>query len=339
MVKVGINGFGRIGRCVTRIILDNADSPLEIVGINDPTPGATSAHLLKYDSNYGPFPQDVAWDEGAKQFTVGEKSIPYFAEFDAGKLPWTELGAEIVLECSGFYRERSKAAAHLDAGAKKVLISAPGKEMDATFVMGVNCESFDPDKHTIVSNASCTTNCLAPMTKVIDDEFGVIEGLMTTIHAYTNDQRILDVVHSDLRRARAGAINMIPTTTGAAKAVGLVLPHLEGKLNGFSLRVPTSTVSMVDLVVRTAKPITVQAANAALVAASEGPMKGILACTDDPVVSMDLKADPHSSIVDLGCTMSVGENMIKICSWYDNEWGYSCRMVDFAAKIARKSNF
>jgi glyceraldehyde 3-phosphate dehydrogenase len=338
MVKIGINGFGRIGRCVARVILGSNESSVEIVGINDPTPLGASAHLLKYDSNYGPFPEKVEFDEDASEIRVGDRSIPYYTEYEAQNIPWGKLGAKIVLECSGFYRERKKAEKHLDAGAERVIVSAPGKEMDATFVTGVNCDSFDPGKHVIVSNASCTTNCLAPLAKVLDDEFGIVDGLMTTIHSYTNDQNMLDVVHKDLRRARAGAINMIPTTTGAAKAVGLVMPHLAGKLNGFALRVPTATVSLVDLVVRTQRPLTVESANEAFKKASTSNLKGVLGYTEEPLVSMDFKGDERSSIVDGLSTMVMGEKMVKACSWYDNEWGYSCRMVDLTGKVARLSN-
>ncbi len=334
-VKVGINGFGRIGRPVLKAIIEKYSDVLEVVAINDLTDPKTLAHLFKYDSNGGIFPGEVSHTDDA--IVVNGKTIKICAERDPANLPWAALGVDIVIESTGFFTDGAKAKAHITAGAKKVLISAPAKNEDATFVIGVNDQDYDPANHHIISNASCTTNCLAPFAKVLNDEFGIECGLMTTIHAYTNDQRILDQPHSDLRRTRAAALSMIPTTTGAAKAVALVLPELKGKLNGFSMRVPTPTVSVVDLVFTAKKDgVTVEAINAALKAAAEGPLKGIMGYTDEELVSIDFKGNPLSSIIDSKCTMSVGERMFKVLSWYDNEAGYSNRLAQLAAIVAAK---
>ncbi len=332
-IKVGINGFGRIGRLALRNALGRKG--ITVVAVNDLTSPATLAHLLKYDSTYGVFPGEVKAVEGG--MSVNGHTITISAERDPANIPWKAAGVDIVLECTGIFTDAEKAKAHQAAGAKKVLISAPAKGEDATFVLGVNGDTYDPAKHHVISNASCTTNCLAPVAKVIDELFGIEAGLMTTVHAYTNDQALLDQPHKDLRRARAGAVNIVPTTTGAAKAVSLVLPQLKGKLNGFALRVPTLTVSAVDLVVNTAKPVTAEAANAALKAASEsGPLKGILGYTDEPLVSSDFRGDARSSIVDGPSTMVMGEKMLKVVSWYDNEMGYATRLVDLAEMVAAK---
>jgi glyceraldehyde 3-phosphate dehydrogenase len=332
--KVGINGFGRIGRQITKAIIEQHAGELEVVAINDLTSTATNAHLFKYDTNYGKFPGTVEAGEG--QIIVNGKPIKVFAERDPGKIDWKSVGVEIVVESTGFFTDAEKAKLHMNGGAKKVIISAPAKGEDITIVLGVNEDKYDAAKHNIVSNASCTTNCLAPVAKVINDKFGIVKGLMTTVHAYTNDQKILDQVHSDLRRARAAALNIIPTTTGAAKAVALVIPEIKGKVHGLALRVPTSTVSLVDFVVETAKPVTAEEVNAALKAASEGPMNGILGYCTEPLVSIDFKGDSRSSIVDAESTMVMGGNMLKVLSWYDNEWGYSCRAGDLAAFMAKK---
>jgi len=333
-VKIGINGFGRIGRNAFKVLMDKYADQMDVVAINDLTDPKTLAHLLKYDSCFGKFNGTVEAKEDA--IVVNGKEIKILAERDPANLPWGQLGVEIVIESTGLFTKREGAEKHIKAGAKKVVISAPAKEEDITIVMGVNEEKYDPANHNIISNASCTTNCLAPFAKVIDAEFGIVKGLMTTIHSYTNDQRILDLPHSDLRRARAGALSMIPTTTGAAKAVALVLPQLKGKFNGFSLRVPTPTVSIVDMVIETAKPVTKESANAALKAAAEGPMKGILGYSEEPLVSIDYKGDPRSSIIDGLSTMVIGDNMLKVVAWYDNEWGYSNRLVDLVSYIISK---
>ena len=332
MVKIGINGFGRIGREAFRIMTTKKD--IEVLGINDLTDAKTLAHLLKYDSVHGIFAGEV--DYGEEHIIVEGKKIKIYKEADPAKLPWGELGVDIVLECTGFFASKAKAQAHIDAGAKKVLISAPAKNEDITIVMGVNNDKYDPKKHNIISNASCTTNCLAPFTKVLLDNFGVESGLMTTVHSYTNDQKILDLPHKDLRRARAAALSIIPTTTGAAKAVALVLPELKGKLNGFAMRVPTPNVSITDLTVNLSKDTTVEEINAAMKKASETTMKGILGYTDLPLVSKDFNGDPRSSIVDGLSTMMIGKRLAKVVSWYDNEWGYSNRIVDLALFIASK---
>ena len=331
-LRVAINGFGRIGRNFLRA--SSGYKEFEIVAINDLTDAKTLAHLLRYDSVHGIFDADVKTGNGS--ITVDGKEIKVFAVTEPGKLPWKDLKVDIVVESTGMFTDRSSAAMHLDAGAKWVIISAPAKEPDATVCMGVNEEIIDPTKHKIISNASCTTNCLAPIAKVLHNEFGIIKGLMTTIHSYTNDQRILDLPHKDLRRARAAALNMIPTTTGAAKAVGLVLPELKGKLNGMSIRVPTPNVSVVDLVAELARDVTVEEINAALKKAAEGPMKGILQYSEEPLVSSDFNDDEHSSIVDATLTMVIGGSMVKVLAWYDNEWGYSSRIRDLILYIIKR---
>jgi glyceraldehyde 3-phosphate dehydrogenase len=327
-VKIGINGFGRIGRQIFRIAWEDDD--VEVVGVNDITDTQTLAHLLRYDSTYGRFAPQVEVQEGS--FVVDGQTVKTFAERDPANLPWGELGVDVVVEATGIFRDGKKAAIHRDAGgAKKVIISAPAKpadSVDLTVVLGVNEKDYDASKHDIVSNASCTTNCLAPVAKVLHESFGIRRGLMTTIHAYTNDQRILDLPHGDLRRARAAGLNIIPTTTGAAKAVALVIPELEGKFDGYALRVPTPTVSIVDFVAELAQDVTKEQVNGALKAAAEGELKGILGYSEEPLVSMDLKGDERSSIVDGPLTNVHGGNMVKVVSWYDNEWGYSCRVVD-----------
>ena len=335
MPRVGINGFGRIGRQVLKALIEKYKD-IEVVAINDLTPAATSAHLFKYDSTYGVFDGDVKAE--GNDLVVNGKKIRILTEKDPNNLPWKDLNVEVVLESTGLFTDKDKAVAHINAGAKKVVISAPAKGEDITIVLGVNHDQYDADKHHVISNASCTTNCLAPAAKVIHDNWKIEKGLMTTIHAYTNDQRILDLPHSDLRRARAAALNIIPTSTGAAKAVALVLPELKGKFDGFSLRVPTPTVSIVDFVCTLEKPATKEEVNEAFRQAAGGPMKGILMATDEPLVSTDFKGNPHSSCIDLGCTMANG-NMVKVVSWYDNEWGYSCRVADlmnymFTRKLA-----
>jgi glyceraldehyde 3-phosphate dehydrogenase len=331
-VKVGINGFGRIGRNLFRAA-HAAGADLDFVAVNDITDTGTLAHLLKYDSILGRFAGEVEAGEGS--ISVDGKELKVLSERDPAALPWGDLGADVVIESTGLFTGREDAAKHLEAGAKKVIISAPAKEPDVTVALGVNFESdYDPDKHQIISNASCTTNCLAPLAKVLHEAFGIEQGLMTTIHAYTADQRLQDMPHKDLRRARAAAINLIPTTTGAAKAVGLVLPELNGKLNGLSVRAPVVTGSVVDLVFTPSQPTDVDAVNAAVKAAAEGPLKGILAYTEDEIVSTDIVGDPHSSIFDAGQTMAIGDGrMIKAVSWYDNEWGYSNRCVELAGKV------
>lgn len=331
--KVAINGFGRIGRLVYRAMFDN--EALEIVAVNDLCDAAANAHLLKYDSVHG------TWDKtitvaGEDTMVVDGKEVKVFAERDPKNLPWKELGVDIVIEASGVFRDANKAKAHIEAGAKKVIITAPGKNEDGTFVMGVNENEYDPEKHHIISNASCTTNCLAPFAKVLDAEFGIVKGLMTTIHSFTNDQNVLDQAHKDLRRARTASSSIIPTTTGAAKAVALVLPQLKGKLNGFAMRVPTPNVSVVDLTVELAKPATAEEINAALKAAAEGELKGILGYSEEPLVSIDYNHCPISSVIDAPSTMVIGDNMAKVVSWYDNEWGYSCRVADLTAFVAAK---
>lgn len=332
MTKIGINGFGRIGREVFRVAFSNPE--VEVVAVNDLTDAATLAHLLKYDSVHGTFPNEVTVD--GDYIVVDGHRVKVLAQTDPGKLPWGELGVEIVVESTGRFTEGPKAKAHLDAGAKKVIISAPAKQEDITIVMGVNEEKYDPAQHNIISNASCTTNCLAPFTKVLLEKFGIESGLMTTVHSYTNDQRILDLPHKDLRRARAAACSIIPTTTGAAKAVALVLPELKGKLNGFAMRVPTPNVSITDLTVLLKTDTTAEEINAALKEAAEGKLKGIMGYNELPLVSRDYNGCPLSSIVDGLSTMMVGPRMAKVVSWYDNEWGYSNRVVDLACYIAKK---
>jgi len=331
-VKVGINGFGRIGRNVVRAGLHRKD--IEFVAVNDITDTKTLAHLLKYDSVLGPLSETVTAD--ADSITIGDKKIKVFATKDPAQIDWNSLGAEVVVESTGFFTDAKDAVKHLHGSVKKVIISAPAKNEDVTIVLGVNDSAYDPAKHNIISNASCTTNCLGPVVKVLHDTFGILKGSMTTIHSYTNDQKVLDYPHKDLRRARAAALNMIPTTTGAAKAIGLVMPALKGKLDGYSMRVPTPDVSVVDLVAVLAKPTTAEAVNAALKAAAEGPMKGILAYTEDPVVSTDMLHNPNSSIVDAGMTKVLDGDLLKVISWYDNEWGYSCRVIDLIAFLVEK---
>ncbi|MCS6710598.1 type I glyceraldehyde-3-phosphate dehydrogenase [Brachybacterium sp. EF45031] len=331
-IKVGINGFGRIGRNFLRAaIAQGAD--IEIVGVNDLTDNKTLAHLFKYDSVLGRFPGEVSYTEDT--ITVDGDTFTVSEERDPANLKWGELGADIVIESTGLFTDAAKAKAHLDAGAKKVIISAPAKGEDATFVIGVNEKDYDPANHNIISNASCTTNCLAPLAKVLNDEFGIVKGLMTTVHAYTSDQRLLDAPHSDLRRARAAALSIIPTKTGAAKAVALVLPELAGKFDGYALRVPTPTGSVTDLTFEASREVTVEEVNAAVKKAAEGPLKGILDYTEDPIVSKDIETDPHSSIFDAGCTKVIG-NQVKVVSWYDNEWGYSNRLVDLTKLVGEK---
>ncbi|MGO4499598.1 type I glyceraldehyde-3-phosphate dehydrogenase [Paenibacillus sp. 2RAB27] len=330
--KVGINGFGRIGRNVFRAALNNPD--VQIVAVNDLTDVKTLAHLLKYDTTHGKL--DATVEAGEGELIVNGRSIKVFAERNPGDLPWASVGAEIVIESTGIFTAKEKAELHLKGGAKKVIISAPASDEDITIVLGVNEDKYDPAAHTIISNASCTTNCLAPFAKVINDSFGIVKGMMTTVHSYTNDQSVLDVPHKDLRRARAAAENIIPSSTGAAKAIGLVLPELKGKLNGMAMRVPTPNVSVTDLVVELKVNVTVDEVNAALKAASEGPLKGILNYTEDALVSSDFNGDPASSTIDALSTMVVGDNMLKVVSWYDNEWGYSNRVVDLVAFIAKK---
>ena len=332
MVKVGINGFGRIGRNVFRAALNNKD--LDIVAINDLTDVKTLAHLLKYDSTHGTL--DATVEAGEGELIVNGKHVKVFAEKDPGALPWADLGVDIVVESTGIFTSKEKAEAHIKAGAKKVIISAPAKNEDITIVMGVNEDKYDPANHHVISNASCTTNCLAPFAKVLHDKFGIVKGMMTTIHSYTNDQRVLDLPHKDLRRARAAAQNIIPTTTGAAKAVALVLPELKGKLNGMAFRVPTPNVSVTDLVAEVSREVTVEEVNAVLKEAAEGPLKGILGYTEEPLVSRDFNGDSRSSIIDALSTMVIGGNLVKVVSWYDNEWGYSCRVVDLVVYIANK---
>ena len=337
-VKVGINGFGRIGRQSLKAMLERHPDQLEVVAVNDLTDTKTNAHLLKWDSTYGRFPGEVSAEENAIDVTVNGKEhrIRVVAERDPAKIPWGEMGVEIVIESTGIFTDADKARAHLTGGAKRVIISAPAKGEDVTIVLGVNEEKFDPAKDRIISNASCTTNCLAPVAKVLNDSFGIVKGLMTTVHSYTNDQRILDQQHKDLRRARAAAINMIPTSTGAAKAAALVIPDLKGKFHGISLRVPTATVSIIDLTCDLSRDTTVEEVNEAFKAAAKGRMKGILEVTDEPLVSSDFRGNPASSTVDALSTMVMGGNMVKVFSWYDNEWGYSCRVADLAAYIAGK---
>jgi glyceraldehyde 3-phosphate dehydrogenase len=331
-VKVGINGFGRIGRNLFRAA-HAAGADLEFVAVNDITDTGTLAHLLKYDSILGRFPGEVEAGEGS--LTIDGKPLKVLSERDPAALPWGDLGVDVVIESTGLFTGREDAAKHLAAGAKKVIISAPAKEPDVTVALGVNFDSdYDRENHHIISNASCTTNCLAPVAKVLNDSFGIEQGLMTTIHAYTADQRLQDMPHKDLRRARAAAVNLIPTTTGAAKAVGLVLPELNGKLNGLSVRAPVITGSVVDLVFNPSTPTDPDAVNAAIKQAAEGPMKGILSYTEDEIVSTDVVGDPHSSIFDAGQTMAIGDGkLIKAVSWYDNEWGYSNRCVELAGKV------
>lgn len=329
-VRVGINGFGRIGRLVFRAGFDD----FEVVGVNNLSDLNGAAHLLKFDSTHGRYDKSVSHDE--KNLIVDGKKIPFSASKDPAQIPWKEWGADVVLECTGAFKGKDDFMKHIQAGAKKVIVSAPAEGVDLTIVYGINQNSYDSSKHQIISNASCTTNCLAPVAKILNDNFGIENGLMTTIHSYTNDQQVLDAPHKDLRRARAAALSMIPTTTGAAKAIGLVLPELKGKLDGVSIRVPTPNVSLVDLTFRSTKPVTVDAINEAFKKAAAGPFKGILAVESAPVVSVDFNGDQHSSTVDLGNTMVMGPNLAKVFAWYDNEMGFSRRMVDVAQLIAQK---
>src|SRR5215831_7001187 len=331
-IKVGINGFGRIGRNIYRAAIGDKD--IDIVGVNDITDPKTLAHLLKYDSVLGNLKSEVTNSEDSVK--VDGKGIRVFKEKDPAKIDWPSLGVEVVVESTGLFTNAEDAKKHMRDGVKKVLISAPAKGEDITICLGVNDKSYNPSKHHTISNASCTTNCLAPVAKVMNDSFGIESGLMTTIHSYTNDQKLLDLPHNDLRRARAAALSMIPTSTGAAKAIGLVLPELKGKLDGIAIRVPTPDVSLVDLTVRTAKPVSVASANAALKAAADGPLKGILAYTDEELVSADFLHNSHSSIVDGPLTKALGDRMVKVFSWYDNEWGFSVRLRD-CIKLVMKS--
>ena len=332
--KIGINGFGRIGRLAFKAIRQRYPNKLEVAIVNDLTDAKSNAHLLKYDSNYGIYPGTV--EATGDSIVVDGKATKVLAERDPAKIKWSDYGVAIVIESTGLFTEAAKASAHFQGGAKKVIISAPAKDEDITIVLGVNEEKYDPAKHRVISNASCTTNCIAPVVKVLHQNFGFSKGLMTTIHAYTNDQKILDIVHKDLRRARAAGMSIIPTTTGAAKAVTQVLPELKGKLHGMALRVPVTTVSICDLVADLERPATAEEVNTAFRAAADGKMKGILEYCEEPLVSIDFKGNPASSIVDAPSTMVIAGNMVKVMSWYDNEWGYSCRMADLISYIADK---
>jgi glyceraldehyde 3-phosphate dehydrogenase len=332
-VKVGINGFGRIGRQSLKALIERSPE-IEIVAVNDLMDTATNALLFKHDSTYGAYPGEVS--HTADTIVVDGREIKCLQFKDPAQLPWKDLGVDIVVESTGLFTDATKAKAHIDAGARKVIISAPAKGEDITIVLGVNEGKYDPAAHHIISNASCTTNCLAPAAKVVHDNWVIKRGLMNTIHSYTNDQRILDVAHKDPRRARAAGLNIIPTTTGAAKALALVIPDLKGKVDGFSLRVPTPTVSVVDFTAELEKPATIEELNAAFRAAAAGPMKGILGVSDEPLVSSDFRGDARSSIVDAACTMSLGGTFIKVITWYDNEWGYSCRVADLVSYVGAR---
>jgi glyceraldehyde 3-phosphate dehydrogenase len=332
--RIGINGFGRIGRLTLRAMKKYHADELEVVAINDLADTRTNAHLLKWDSVFGPYQGEVTARE--KAIVVDGHEIKVISERDPALIPWKDLGADIVIESTGVFTDATKAVAHTKGGAKKVIISAPAKNEDITVVLGVNEKLYDPARHKVISNASCTTNGIAPPVKVLHDAFGIVKGLMTTIHSYTNDQVVLDIVHKDIRRARASGLNMIPTTTGAAKLVGRLVAGLEGKIHGFSMRVPTPTVSVIDFVCDLKKDVTVEDVNAALKAAAAGPMNGILDFCEEELVSMDFKGNPHSSIIDGPSTMVIGGNMVKILAWYDNEWGYSCRLGDLAVFLAEK---
>jgi len=332
--KIGINGFGRIGRLTFRSLKKYHDAELEVTAINDLTDAKTNAHLLKWDSSYGPYDGKVEATDDS--IVVDGKEVKVLAERDPGKIPWQDYGVNIVIESTGLFTDANKAAAHLESGIKKVIISAPAKNEDVTIVLGVNEDHYDPAKHKVISNASCTTNCIAPVVKVLHQSFGVNKGLMTTIHSYTNDQRILDMFHKDLRRARAAAVNIIPTTTGAAKAVTMVIPELKGKIHGLAFRIPTATVSVVDFVAELAREVTVEEVNQAFKSAAEGPLANILEYCQEPLVSIDFKGNPASSIVDALSTIVIEGNMVKVLAWYDNEWGYSCRLADLAVYIASK---
>ncbi|HLE02781.1 MAG TPA: type I glyceraldehyde-3-phosphate dehydrogenase [Dehalococcoidia bacterium] len=332
--KVGINGFGRVGRQTLRAVLERHPNKLEVVAVNDLTDPRTNAHLLRWDSNYGRYPGKV--EAAPDAMIVDGKRIRVIAERDPAKIPWKELGVEVVVESTGIFTDAAKAGAHLQAGAKKVIITAPAKGEDVTVVLGVNEKAYDPARHRIISNASCTTNCIAPVVKVLNDKFGVVKGLMSTIHAYTNDQRLLDMFHSDLRRARAAAMNIVPTTTGAARAVTLVIPELKGRLHGVAFRVPVSTVSLCDFVADLSRDVSVDEVNRAFREAAQGPLKGLLEYCEEELVSSDFKGNPASAIFDAPSTMVMGGNMVKVLAWYDNEWGYSCRVADLTAYIAEK---
>jgi glyceraldehyde 3-phosphate dehydrogenase len=332
--KIAINGYGRIGRCVHRILsARGGDSDVELVAVNDITSPKMLAHLFKYDSVHRVFPGKVEARE--KSIAVDGKEIPVYAERDPANLPWKDLGVELVMECTGLFRSRDTAGKHLDAGARKVVVSAPGKELDGTFVCGINTKDYDPSKHHVVSNASCTTNCLAPVVKVVNDALGIVDAQMTTIHAYTNGQRILDQPHKDFRRARAAAVSMIPTTTGAARAVGLVLPEMKGKIDGLAIRVPTANVSIVELTATVSRATTIEEVNEAARKAAAGALEGILAYTDEELVSIDYLGTPFSSVFDSRLTMVIGGTSVKVFSWYDNEWGYSSRMIDLASLMLK----
>jgi glyceraldehyde 3-phosphate dehydrogenase len=332
--KVGINGFGRIGRLALKAIIQRCGGKAEVAAVNDLTDAKTNAHLFKYDSNYGIYPGKVeAKDDG---IIVDRKEIKVLAERDPGKIPWRDYGVDIVIESTGLFTQASKAAAHFQGGAKKVIISAPAKEEDISIILGVNEGQYDPAEHRIISNGSCTTNCIAPVIKVLHQNFGIVHGLMTTVHAYTNDQKILDLFHRDLRRARAAATNIIPTTTGAARVVGIVIPELQGKLHGIALRVPTSVVSVVDFVADLNRKVSAEGINDAFRKAADGELKGILEYCDEPLVSSDFKGNPASAIFDALSTMVIDDNLIKVLAWYDNEWGYSCRLADLVVYIIRK---
>ncbi len=333
-VQVGINGFGRIGRLALRAILERSGNDVEVVAVNDLVDTQTNAHLLKYDSNFGRFKGTV--EVGENDFTVNGKKIHVFAQKDPALIPWGDHGVDVVIESTGFFTDGTKARAHLQGGAKKVVISAPAKNEDITIVLGVNQDKYDPAAHTIISNASCTTNGLAPVAKVLFDSFGIEKGLLTTVHAYTNSQRLLDLATKDVRDARAAALNIVPSSTGAARAVGLVIPELKGKFDGMAFRVPTSTVSVVDFTALLGRETTKEELNAAVKAAADGPMKGILEYTDEALVSIDMKGNPHSSIYSAIDTVVLGGNFVKVVAWYDNEWGYSCRVADLCKFIADK---
>ncbi|MDP2731421.1 MAG: type I glyceraldehyde-3-phosphate dehydrogenase [Dehalococcoidales bacterium] len=332
--RIGINGFGRIGRLTFRAINQNHSGNLEVAAINDLTDTKTNAHLLKWDTNYGAYPGKVEATEDS--ISIDGKKIKVLAERDPANIAWRDYGVEIVIESTGLFTDAAKAASHLKGGARKVLISAPAKNEDITIVLGVNEDKYDPQKHNIISNASCTTNCIAPVVKVLHQSFGVNKGLMTTIHAYTNDQRILDTVHQDLRRARTAGMNIIPTTTGAARLVGEIIPELKGKVDGLAIRVPVATVSVVDLVAELGKEVTKDQVNRAFQEAAEGPLSGIMQYCQEELVSTDFKGNPASSIVDAPSTMVISGNTVKVLSWYDNEWGYSCRLADLADYVAKK---
>ena len=332
--RIGVNGFGRIGRLVTRATMERYPKTLEVAAVNDLTDDKTNAHLFKYDTSYGVYPGQVAADNG--DLRIDGRSIKVFSERDPAKIPWSEMGVDLVVESTGIFTDGEKAAGHLQGGASKVIISAPASNVDLTMVLGVNDGEYDQDKHNIVSNASCTTNCFAPMVKVLHEAFGIEHGLMSTIHSYTNDQAILDQRHSDLRRARAAAMNIIPTSTGAARAVGLVLPELNGKLHGIAFRVPTATGSVTDFVVNLSREVTAAEVNQAFQAAAAGGLKGILEYTEDPIVSSDVRGNAHSCIFDALSTLVMAGNMVKVMGWYDNEWGYSCRTADLCSFMSKQ---